>query len=324
MKKAIKILGILLAVIILGLVVAYYAVVWRPGISITEGDKDDPFLQENFSQLRFAHRGGYAYGPENVVPTIRRSLVEAGANAVEVDVEMTKDGQLVLFHDTHIARLLMTDDNKAVIDMTLAELKAIPLRDTTLGIQYVATLQETVDSLRGMILNEGLRFMVELDFKPHGDQTERAVKELLSIVEAQERDLGDNIYDYFFVSSFYPEVLAAINKRTDKVVMGFSVQSDPPYDKFKARIGVWLSHWIAKRYGARMVEPNQCLITPKSVKQCSRRNLLINAYTANTACEKEYLEQFPIAYTTNCPKGTCEVDPSDWVSVKRNWCKACD
>ena len=45
-----------------------------------------------------AHRGASAYAPENTLPAFERAL-ELGASEVELDVQLSRDGALVLFHD---------------------------------------------------------------------------------------------------------------------------------------------------------------------------------------------------------------------------------
>lgn len=74
-----------------------------------------------------AHRGASHRAPENTMAAIERALT-GGADAVEVDVRRTRDGALVLMHDTTLVR---TTDARAVYphrapwrvsDFTLAEL----------------------------------------------------------------------------------------------------------------------------------------------------------------------------------------------------------
>ena len=71
-----------------------------------------------------AHRGCSAAAPENSVAAIRacRAL---GVEAVEIDAQMTKDGQLIVFHDTTLKR--MTNGWGYVGDKTLAELRTLRL-----------------------------------------------------------------------------------------------------------------------------------------------------------------------------------------------------
>lgn len=70
--------------------------------------------------LIFAHRGYSALNPENTL----KAFVEAekaGADGVELDVQMTKDGELVVIHDEKIDRT--TDGTGYVKDLTYNELK---------------------------------------------------------------------------------------------------------------------------------------------------------------------------------------------------------
>lgn len=55
------------------------------------------------SFLNIAHRGARAFAPENTLPAIRAAQ-RLGANVVELDVQMSRDGELVVFHDDTILR----------------------------------------------------------------------------------------------------------------------------------------------------------------------------------------------------------------------------
>jgi len=69
-----------------------------------------------------AHRGAMSTHPENTVPAFEEAL-RLGAHMVEFDVQMTKDGALVLMHDATVDRT--TDGRGKVSEMTLAEVKAL-------------------------------------------------------------------------------------------------------------------------------------------------------------------------------------------------------
>jgi glycerophosphoryl diester phosphodiesterase len=56
-----------------------------------------PFL------LNIAHRGARAFAPENTLQAIRMAR-RTGANAVEIDVQMSRDGELIIFHDDDVTR----------------------------------------------------------------------------------------------------------------------------------------------------------------------------------------------------------------------------
>ena len=52
----------------------------------------------------FAHRGASAYAPENTLEAFRLAM-EQGADGIELDVQLTKDGELVVIHDETIDRV---------------------------------------------------------------------------------------------------------------------------------------------------------------------------------------------------------------------------
>ena len=69
-----------------------------------------------------AHRGDSASAPENTLLSLRKA-VEIGVDFVETDVRLTKDDELVLFHDDDLIRT--TGVSGAIRDKTLDELKQI-------------------------------------------------------------------------------------------------------------------------------------------------------------------------------------------------------
>lgn len=70
--------------------------------------------------VNYAHRGASEYTPENTLLAFYTGMY-MGANGIETDVQMTKDGVLVLFHDDTITRL--TGEEGSVQDYTLEELR---------------------------------------------------------------------------------------------------------------------------------------------------------------------------------------------------------
>jgi len=68
----------------------------------------------------FAHRGDAAHFPENTLPSFQ-SAVEIGADVIETDVQRSKDGHFMVFHDDTIDRI--TEGRGRVGDYTREELK---------------------------------------------------------------------------------------------------------------------------------------------------------------------------------------------------------
>ena len=75
----------------------------------------------------WAHRGASGYVPENTLDAFQKA-VEMGADGIELDVQMTKDGELVVIHDETIDRV--SDGKGWVKDYTYAELKKFNFNKT--------------------------------------------------------------------------------------------------------------------------------------------------------------------------------------------------
>ena len=90
-----------------------------------------------------SHAGG-PYGPPNSLKAIEGSI-RAGVDAIEIDIQMSKDGALVVFHDESIDRL--TDGSGKIKDLTLDELQQHSLRnsDRSLSTERIPTLAAVVD-----------------------------------------------------------------------------------------------------------------------------------------------------------------------------------
>ncbi len=70
------------------------------------------------------HRGNSSEAPENTLSAIELAIA-AGADFVEVDVQLSKDGRLVLLHDHHLLRLAGLD--KFIWDVTYDELRELDI-----------------------------------------------------------------------------------------------------------------------------------------------------------------------------------------------------
>ena len=70
-----------------------------------------------------AHRGGAALAPENTMAAFRSAVERWGADMLEMDVRLTADGEVVVFHDATVDRT--TDGTGSVSDMSLAQLQEL-------------------------------------------------------------------------------------------------------------------------------------------------------------------------------------------------------
>jgi glycerophosphoryl diester phosphodiesterase len=93
--------------------------------------------------LLAAHRGGSLLWPENSLLAFRNALA-LGADFIEFDVHLSRDGEVMVIHDATLDRT--TTGSGPVRDRTVAELKALRLRDRSGAVtpETVPTLEEVV------------------------------------------------------------------------------------------------------------------------------------------------------------------------------------
>lgn len=108
-----------------------------------------------------AHRGAKAVAPENSMAAFQ-AAIDAGATYAELDVQHTKDRQLIVMHDADFMR--MAGDPRKVADLTAAEIAAIDIGRKTgpqFAGQHAPLLSEVFDLARGrMKINVELKYNV--------------------------------------------------------------------------------------------------------------------------------------------------------------------
>lgn len=88
-----------------------------------------------------AHRGDSSKHLENTLPAIA-SAIDAGADLVEVDVRVTKDGQVILLHDASLLRIWGLDADAAAVDYER-------IRQLGAGEERIPLLSEAIELFRG-------------------------------------------------------------------------------------------------------------------------------------------------------------------------------
>lgn len=108
--------------------------------------------------INYAHRGASQYYPENTLISFYAGW-QMGANGIETDVQSTKDGVPVLFHDDTMKRLAGREER--ICDLTYEELCEIDVgrhKGENFSGERVPTLEEFIHHFSG----KGLHLALEL------------------------------------------------------------------------------------------------------------------------------------------------------------------
>lgn len=148
-----------------------------------------------------AHRGLHdaAKGIVENTASAFQAAIDRGY-AIECDLQITKDGEAVLFHDDTLDRVI--DGHGLVKDFTAAELKAMPIRNAT---DHVQTLAEMLSQVKGQV-------PLVIELKPQWDGDESLAKRTVEVVKDYRGPLCLMSYD--------PDVVAAIRRMAPDIIRG--------------------------------------------------------------------------------------------------------
>jgi len=223
--------------------------------------------------LRIGHRGASGHEPENTLRSIRRALA-LGANGIEIDVRLTRDGELAVFHDARLSRV--TDGGGLLARRTLAELRQL---DAGKG-EKIPTLREVLDLLAG-------RAWLNIELKAPG--TGAAV---LREAERAIREGGWNPRD-LVVSSFDRGELAAMLRcaGTSETAGLAKTGRSPGVPRVPFGIGVLVSRRpaslarLAAPLGATSLHLPRRLAIPTLITRAHSLGLRVYVFTVNDGAE---------------------------------------
>lgn len=117
-----------------------------------------------------AHRAGAIFAPENTLIALEKSIQD-GASDAEIDVQQTKDGKLVILHDTNLKRVAGISKN--IWDLNYDEIKDLDV-GSHFSSEYkdarIPTLSQMIEKADGKI-----KLMIEIKTTSHDKDIERQV-----------------------------------------------------------------------------------------------------------------------------------------------------
>lgn len=137
---------------------------------------------ESHKPMVIAHRGGALESTENTIGAFQRA-VKIGADGIETDLRLTRDGAVVVYHDEYFGRvegLPERQRTRLISDLTYAEVTAqtlIPVGDDN-GSRRVPTLNELLGNVKSVLLNIELKRGARFD-----ELVNRTIAELKSFPE---------------------------------------------------------------------------------------------------------------------------------------------
>jgi glycerophosphoryl diester phosphodiesterase len=155
------------------------------------------------------HRGAAGLAPENTIPAIETGI-RRGVGAIEVDVHRTKDGRLVVMHDTSVERT--TDGSGEIRDLTWDQVRSLDAGGY-FSSSYVGTSVPLLSEVIDRVIDAGCRLVVEVKDPVHYPDI---AQDLAGLLKEKTSELADDV----IVISFDIEWLRDFHNVAPNVSLG--------------------------------------------------------------------------------------------------------
>ena len=232
------------------------------------------FAAETTGDLRkvdnVAHRGASAYAPENTIAAFDKA-VEMKADYIEIDVQRSKDGKLVVIHDTTVDRT--TDGSGKVGNLTFKELRNLDAGswkgEQFTGVQ-IPTFDEILDRYHGKI-----GILIELKAPELYPGVEENIAGKL-----KEQNLDKPQNEKIIVQSFNHESMKKMNELLPKVPIGVLTSSRA--DATEQALQEFLTY-------ADYFNPSYGIVTEDLVNQVHSLGMKIGSWTVRSQEAADFL-----------------------------------
>jgi len=210
-----------------------------------------------------AHRGACGYAPENTIPSFKLAI-EQGADGVELDIQLTKDGEIVVIHDETIDR---TSNGKGwVKDYTFAELRQFNFNKTHPEYEHadIPTMREVFELIKPTNMWINIEIKTGIIFYPH-------IEEMI-LALTKEMGMEDRVY----YSSFNHESVMKIKTLNPDAKVGFLYED-----------GTLEMPDYAIRHGVPALHPALYNLQYQGfVQECKEKGIILRVWTVN---EEEHI-----------------------------------
>jgi glycerophosphoryl diester phosphodiesterase len=232
--------------------------------------------------LAFAHRGGAALRPENTIEAFDHGL-SLGADGLELDVHLSRDGVVVVHHDDTLERTTnargpvsaFTADELDRIDAghwftprPAADRSAYPFRGRGLAVPRLRTvLQRYRDT----------RFIIELKM-PSADLAARTIDEIR----------GANAIGRVVLGSFHWRALYAARRYEPRIPTG-AAREETRWALYRSRLRWPLGRPKYREFQVPIRAGSTTIVTPRFIAHAHRAGLPVRVWTVDDASEMERL-----------------------------------
>lgn len=218
----------------------------------------------------YAHRGARGYAPENTM-TAFGMAIDCHADGIELDVQLTKDHQLVICHDHTISRT--SNGSGWIKDFTLGELKTFDF-GSWFSPNFAGESIPTFEEFFRWYITTPLRLNIEIK---NGPVVYDGIETLLVNTIKKMVPEKFSLYDRIIISSFYHPSLIKIKELDHHFKTGI-LFSDRPVNVLQ----------LIQQTNADYLHPNWHYLERNWIEVAHDADIGVNCYTINTQEEFDF------------------------------------
>lgn len=220
----------------------------------------------------YAHRGSSGKYPENTMLAFEKA-VEEGCDGIELDVQLTKDGRVVVIHDEDVMRT--TGAEGAVRDYTLEELKKLDagiVKEGAYGFQAIPSFEEYCEFAASHKIITNIEIKTGVYYY---EGIEEKVVELLRRYHLEDKVL---------FSSFNHLSILELTRIAPEI----------PCGALLGKKGLGNAGYYCSKFRFKYYHPDFNSLTKEDVENCKNHGIGLNVWTVNST------EEFNRLYDWKC------------------------
>ena len=231
----------------------------------------------------FAHRGYSGKYPENTMEAFRGAFA-AGADGIELDVQLSKDGQLVIIHDETLDRT--TTGKGYVKDYTLSELKQLDASGKLFSGLQLPSFEEYCEWVKNTPLITNIELKTSIVYY---EEIEEKTAEMVKAFRLEDRVI---------FSSFNHLSIVRMKQLLPECPVGALVEHDDLRN----------AGYYCSKFGFDYYHPDGSLFTKENAENCRKHGVGVNVWTVNDLKMFENMADWGVdGVITNYPKVLAEL-----------------
>lgn len=255
--------------------------------------------------MKIGHRGTRGHMPENTIPSMEKSI-ELGANTIEMDVHITRDGKVIVYHDESFNPDYTTMPDGSEIPaaerkrytfyhMDYAQIKPFVIGakryklfpEQQLVRSYTPLLSELIDSVEAFTQAKNfppVYYLIEIKSSEKTDgfaqpAPEEFITVLMDVLE--KANLGKRL----IIQSFDMRPLQVLHRRYPDIPLGFlTSDKKASFQENLDKLG----------FTPAFYNPEFKLVTPELVHNCHEKNIKITPWTVEEVADMKRLKEMGV------------------------------